>query len=69
MKIKVLLFLLLISSTCESAIRFNPMTNFWEGNVCANMNTWTYVNFQPIGSFCQIFLPNGMIVPGQIVNQ
>ena len=45
------------------------MTNFWEGNVCANMNTWTYVNFQPIGSFCQIFLPNGMIVPGQIVNQ
>lgn len=68
MKKILFLFLLLYSFTANSVVRFNPILNLWEGNVCSAYGTWAYVPFQPLGSFCQIILPNGTPVQGQIVN-
>lgn len=66
----VLATLLALSTTlAHSAVRFNPYTNLWEGNVCANQYGWTYVQFQPIGSFCAFRMPAGTVVQGVILNQ
>lgn len=61
--------LLFTASLSYGAVRFNPYTNHWEGNICANQYAWTYVQFQPIGSFCFIFMPNGQRMQGVILNQ
>lgn len=69
MKSLLFLSLLTFSSVSNAVVRFNNFTGYWEGNVCANFGGWTYVQFQPIGSFCQVFLPNGMVGQGQIINR
>lgn len=61
--------LLCSASLAYGAVRFNPYTNYWEGNICANQYGWTYVPFQPIGSFCVIYMPNGQRMQGVIQNQ
>lgn len=53
----------------QAAVRFNPQTGLWEGNICASPYAWTYVPFQPIGTLCIIRMPNGHIVQGMIINQ
>jgi hypothetical protein len=58
-----------LSTVSYSAVRFNYNTGFWEGNICANNYAWTYVPWQPIGSFCFIRYPNGQLAQGIIVNQ
>lgn len=52
-----------------AAVRFNPQTGLWEGNICASPYAWTYVPFQPIGTLCVIRLPNGAVIQGMIINQ
>lgn len=66
---KLLLLLLLLPLTTEAGIRYNNFTGYWEGNVCANLVSWSIVPYQPIGSVCQIILPNGMMAQGQIINR
>lgn len=70
---KTLVAILLITAAASythAAVRFNPYTNMWEGNVCANQYGWTYVaQYQPIGSLCTIVLPTGVATQGVIVNQ
>ena len=56
-------------SESQAAVRFNPQTGLWEGNICANPYAWTYVPFQPIGTLCVIRLPNGFVQQGMIINQ
>lgn len=67
--ILVTLSLIMSALPAHSVVRFNNYTGFWEGNVCANYHAWTYVPFQPIGSFCQFSLPNGQVMQGIIINQ
>lgn len=61
--------LAILPLSAHSMVRFNPYTGLWEGNVCANQAGWTYINFQPIGSFCSFRLANGYIIRGVIINQ
>ena len=61
--------LLFATSAASSAVRFTPYPNHWEGNICANQYAWTYVPFQPIGSFCIIVMSTGQRMQGVIVNQ
>lgn len=68
-KLITILILFLISFSTTAVVRYNNFTGYWEGNVCANYAGWTYVPFQPVGSYCQLMLPNGIVVQGQIINQ
>lgn len=66
----IILFLFLFSQSSLAIVQFNPINGLWMGNVCMGLNgIWTYLQIlQPVGSFCQIYLPNGQIIQGQIVN-
>lgn len=70
MKSFLLFLLLTFSSVSNAVVQFNPATGFWVGNICVGISgVWNYLPiFQPIGSFCQILLPNGMVIQGQVVN-
>jgi hypothetical protein len=61
--------LLTFSQVSHSAIRWNHLTGFWEGNICAGPTAWTYVAWQPVGSVCYIYFPNGAWQQGIIINQ
>lgn len=68
-KALVATLLIVTCSLANSELRYNPYTNQWLGNICANQVAWTFVPFQPVGSFCAIRLPNGQILQGIILNQ
>jgi hypothetical protein len=60
---------LLLSSTASlSAVRYNPLGGYYEGNICMNNLGWQYVNWQPLGSLCRIQLPGYPPMQGIIVN-
>ena len=52
----------------NAAVRFNPNYNRWEGNICMNNLAWQFVDWQPIGSICHMFIPNYGRVSGVIIN-
>ena len=68
MKAFILLILLLLSFSVESAVRYNPQTRTWEGNICMNNTVWQVVNWQPLGSLCIIQLPGHPRMQGIIIN-
>lgn len=59
----------MLLSSAFAEVRMNPYTGYLEGNICANLYSWGYVQFQPVGSFCAFLLPNGMMTQGQIINR
>ena len=59
----------LFSLNADSAVRYNPLTRLWEGNVCMTQWGWSWYAWQPIGSYCTIRMPNGQFVTGFISNQ
>lgn len=69
MRVILAVFLLFFTLSAHSAVRWNPQTGLWEGNICASPYAWTYVPFQPIGTLCIIRMPNGHIIQGMIINQ
>jgi phosphodiesterase/alkaline phosphatase D-like protein len=59
--------LLMLPSVSSSGVYF--YNGIWVGDICMSYNgVWSRVAPQPLGSFCQIMLPTGMVVQGQIVN-
>ena len=68
MKKIISLFITVIALNASAAVRQNPYTGLWEGNICANQYGWTWANWAPIGSLCIIQLPNGQLTQGLIVN-
>lgn len=64
----VTVFALLFSTAVLSAVRYNPITGFWEGNICLTQWGWAWYKWQPIGSYCTIRMPNGQFVTGIIAN-
>lgn len=62
------LFLGLFASTADSAVRWNPNTRMWEGNICMNNYGWQTVNWQPLGSMCMMSLPGLGATQGVIIN-
>lgn len=69
MRIFLAIFLLFFTVSAQSAVRWNPHTRLWEGNICVNPWAWTYVPFQPVGTLCVIRMPNGAVTQGIIANQ
>jgi len=67
--ISVILLVFSPVNSAYSALRWNPNLRAFEGNICANQYVWTYVPWQPIGTFCTIRLPNGFLQQGIIINQ
>lgn len=65
----ITVLLALAPLTAESAVRFNPVTGYWEGNICANQLAWTWIPWQPVGTFCVLRLANGQRVQGIVLNQ
>lgn len=66
----VLLSILLCMFTvsANSAVRFNPIYNMWEGNICMNSSRWQIVNYQPLGSICWMNVPGIGRMQGIIIN-
>jgi len=67
MKFLVLL-LLFVSLSAQSAVRFNPNNNMWEGNICMNNIGWQFVDWRPLGSLCWIHIPGRQPMQGTIIN-
>ncbi len=64
----VLILSLLLIKPLNAAVKFNPMSGLWEGNICMNNIAWQFVNWQPLGSLCWIQLPGRPPTQGIIVN-
>lgn len=65
----ILIVLFLSIEQAHSAVRYNPYTGFWEGNICMNSLGWAFVPWQPIGSLCMFQHPSGRVYQGVIINQ
>ncbi len=65
-----LLFILLyvFAVSVNAAVRFNPYTNMWEGNICMNHAGWQIVNWQPLGTMCWLNVPGYGRMQGVIIN-
>ena len=57
----------MFSTAVNSDVRYNQYTGYWEGNVCMTPWGWSYVPFQPIGTYCHIITPNGPLT-GMIID-
>ncbi len=68
MKYIIFILLVIVSFTANSAVRLNPQTKMWEGNICMNNIGWQIVNWQLLGSLCWIHMPGRPPMQGIIVN-
>jgi len=68
MKTVIFLILLIAGFNADAAVRWNPTTRIWEGNVCMNSVGWQIVNWQPVGSICMIQFPGRPPMQGIIIN-
>lgn len=67
LKIFIISLFLLYPTISNPQVYFN--NGVWMGDICMTFNgMWSKVFPQPIGSFCQIMTPNGIVLQGQIVN-
>lgn len=66
----IIIGLLLFSSFAHADVRFNSLYNTWEGNAClTNLGIFILPQWQPIGSNCTVYLPDGRVVSGFIYQQ
>jgi hypothetical protein len=68
MKYIISILLLALAIPTNAAVRFNPQTKMWEGNICMNNIGWQFVDWRPIGSLCWVHMPGRPPMQGIIIN-
>lgn len=68
MKYIILVLLCFTALSANSAVRWNPRLQIWEGNICMNNTGWQIVPWQPLGALCIIQLPGYPRMQGVIIN-